>query len=60
MEVVGVLSVFTLVTVLTFVALTVVATIAGYQIKGAWIEKHATTITSLVLIGIGIIAFVGF
>lgn len=60
MEVVGVLSVFTLVTVATFIALTIVATLAGYQIKGAWIEKHATTITSLVLIGIGLVAFVGF
>lgn len=60
MEVVGVLSVFTVVTMLTFIGLTVLATIAGYQIKGAWIEKHATTITSLVLIGIGVVAFVGF
>ncbi|HVU67520.1 MAG TPA: hypothetical protein VHD63_10345 [Ktedonobacteraceae bacterium] len=60
MEVVGVLSVFTVVTILTFVGLTVLATLAGYQIKGAWIEKHATTITSLVLIGIGVVAFVGF
>jgi nickel/cobalt transporter (NicO) family protein len=59
-EVVGVLSVFTLVTILTFIGLTIVATIAGYQIKGAWLEKHATTITSLVLIAIGVVAFVGF
>ena len=60
MEVVGVLSIFTLVTILTFIGLTIVATIAGYQIKGAWLEKHATTITSLVLIAIGVVAFVGF
>ena len=59
MEVVGVLSVFTLVTVVTFIGLTIVATIAGYPIKGAWIEKHATTITSVVLIAVGIVAFVG-
>jgi hypothetical protein len=60
MEVVGVLSVFTVVTIFTFVGLTVLATLAGYQIKGVWIEKHATTITSVVLIGVGIVAFVGF
>ncbi|HEX7735799.1 MAG TPA: hypothetical protein VF458_13095 [Ktedonobacteraceae bacterium] len=58
--VVGVLSVFTVVTILTFVGLTILATIAGYQIKGAWIEKHATTITSVVLISIGAVAFAGF
>lgn len=60
MEVVGVLSVFTFVTIITFIGLTVIATIAGYQIKGAWIEKHATSITSLVLIVIGVVAFIGF
>lgn len=60
LAVVSVLSVFTVITMLTFVGLTLLATIAGYQIKGAWIEKHATTITAVVLIGIGVVAFVGF
>ncbi|HEY3991805.1 MAG TPA: hypothetical protein VGM01_02890 [Ktedonobacteraceae bacterium] len=60
MEVVGVLSVFAFVTIITFIGLTIIATIAGYQIKGAWIEKHATSITSLVLIVIGVVAFIGF
>jgi len=44
----------------TFVGLTVIATAAGYQMQGEWLEKHANTVTSLVLIGIGIIAYVGF
>ena len=55
----GVLSVFALVTIGTFIGLTVVATLAGYQIKGDWLEKHANTITSLVLIAIGIVAYIG-
>jgi nickel/cobalt exporter len=58
--VVSILSVFTVVTMATFISLTVVATLVGYQIKGNWLEKHATTITSLVLIAIGLVAFIGF
>lgn len=56
----GVLVSFTVVTMATFVGLTVIAMLAGYQIKGEWLERHATTITAVVLIGIGIVAFVGF
>jgi len=56
----GVLVSFTLVTMATFVGLTVIAMLAGYQIRGEWLEKHATTITAVVLIGIGVVAFVGF
>jgi len=44
----------------TFIGLTVLATLAGYQIKGAWLENNANTITSLVLIAIGVVAFIGF
>jgi len=58
--VVGVLSVFALLTMGTFIGLTVLATVAGYQMKGAWFENNATTITSLVLIAIGVVAFIGF
>jgi nickel/cobalt transporter (NicO) family protein len=57
--VVVVLSVFAVVTIVTFVGLTVIATLAGYQIKGKWLENNANTITSLVLIAIGIVAFIG-
>jgi hypothetical protein len=44
----------------TFVGLTVLATIAGYRIKGEWLERNATTITALVLIAIGVVAYLGF
>jgi nickel/cobalt transporter (NicO) family protein len=56
----GVLVVFAAVTVATFVGLTVLATIAGFQIKGEWLERNATSVTALVLIAIGVVAFVGF
>ena len=56
----AVLAVFALITMATFVGLTVVATAVGYQFKGEWLEKNANTITSVVLIVIGVIAFVGF
>lgn len=55
----AVLGVFAAVTMATFVGLTVVATAAGYQMRGEWLEKNANTITSVVLIAIGVIAFVG-
>jgi putative Mn2+ efflux pump MntP len=58
--VVGVLVSFTAVTIATFVGLTVIAMLAGYRIKGEWLERNANTITAIVLIGIGIVAFVGF
>jgi nickel/cobalt transporter (NicO) family protein len=56
----GVLIVFSAITIVVFVGLTVLATLAGYQIKGDWLERNANTITALVLIAIGIVAFVGF
>ena len=55
-----VLGAFSLVTLATFVGLTVAATLVGYQMRGEWLEKNANTITSLVLIAIGIVAYVGF
>jgi nickel/cobalt exporter len=56
----GVLVAFTAVTMATFVGLTVIAMLAGYRINGDWLERHATTITAVVLIAIGIVAFIGF
>ena len=44
----------------TFLGLTVLATMAGYQIKGEWIERNATTLTALVLIAVGLVAYIGF
>jgi hypothetical protein len=55
----GVLLVFAGMTIATFIGLTVLATLAGYQIKGAWLERNTTTITALVLIAIGVVAYVG-
>lgn len=56
----SVLGVFAALTIGTFVGLTVLATLAGYQIKGAWLENNAQTITSLVLIALGLVAYIGF
>jgi hypothetical protein len=42
------------------VGFTVLATVVEYQIKGEWLEQNATTITGLVLIGIGMMTYVGF
>ena len=57
--VVAVMGLFSIVTMATFVGLTVAATAIGYQVKGDWLEENANTITALVLIAIGIIAFIG-
>jgi len=58
--VVGIIVVFAVVTMATFIGLTVLATLVGYQIKGEWLERHAATITAVVLIAIGIVAYIGF
>lgn len=53
----GTLISFTVVTLATFVVLTVAATLAGYQVKGDWLEEHGTLLTALVLIAIGVLVF---
>jgi hypothetical protein len=58
-SVAAVLGLFAAVTMTTFVGLTVIATAAGYQMQGEWLEKNANTITSLVLIVIGAAVFAG-
>lgn len=55
--VLGTLLSFNLATLGTFVILTVVATLAGYQVKGEWLEEHGNLITALVLIAIGAVVF---
>lgn len=57
--VVGCLASFTIVTLATFVVLTVAATVAGYQIEGEWLEDHGNLITALVLIAIGAAVYLG-
>ena len=53
--VLGTLLSFTIATLGTFVVLTVVATLAGYQVKGEWLEEHGSLITALILIAIGVV-----
>jgi len=57
--IIGVLTTFSAVTLATFVALTVAATIAGYQVKGDWLEDHGNLITAVVLLAIGIAVYLG-
>ena len=57
--VVGVLGTFSLVTLSTFVVLTVAATLAGYQVKGEWLEERGNLITGAVLVVIGIAVYLG-
>lgn len=55
-----VLGAFSVVTLATFVGLTVTATVLGYQMRGEWLEDNANTITAMVLIAIGLVAYIGF
>lgn len=57
--VVGCLLTFALVTLATFVVLTVAATVAGYQVRGEWLEEHGNLITALVLMLIGVAVYRG-
>ena len=44
---------FTVVTLATFVALTVAGTLLGYRFRGDWLEEHGNLLTAVVLVGIG-------
>jgi putative Mn2+ efflux pump MntP len=57
--VVGVLTAFSLVTLSTFVVLTVAATLAGYQVKGEWLEEHGNLIAGVILVAIGVAVYLG-
>ena len=50
---IGSLLAFALVTVGTFVALTVAATAGGYQLRTQWLDRFAGAITAVVLVAIG-------
>lgn len=50
---IGSLIVFTVVTVATFVAFTTLAAAGSYQLTSPWLDRHANTVTALVLIVIG-------
>jgi hypothetical protein len=56
---VGSLAIFALVTVATFVVLTLLATLGGYQVRGAWLEKAGNVITAGMLLILGVLVLVG-
>lgn len=58
-SVVGVLGVFAVFTMVAFVTLAVTATAAGYHMRGEWLENNANTITSVLLVAIGVFVFAG-
>ena len=49
----GTLLVFSLVTLVTIVGLTVLATLGGYRLRGAWIDRGANLVTALMLVAVG-------
>jgi nickel/cobalt transporter (NicO) family protein len=57
--VVGCLVSFTVVTLATFVVLTVAATLAGYPVQGEWLEEYGNYLTAAVLILIGGAVYLG-
>jgi nickel/cobalt exporter len=56
---VGSLVVFAVVTVATFVALTIVATVGGYKLGGTWMEKGGNLLTVGMLLVLGVLVLVG-
>lgn len=52
---VGSLAAFAVVTIITIVALTLLATFGGHQIRGRWLERWGNGVTALVLLVIGLL-----
>jgi nickel/cobalt transporter (NicO) family protein len=57
---IGSLVVFGAVTIVTIVALTLLATAGGYQIGGAWLDRWGNAFTAAVLVVIGALVLAGF
>jgi len=55
----GSLIAFSLATIATIVGLTMIGAVAGYQMRGAWIDRGANMITAAVLLVIGVLVAVG-
>lgn len=55
-----VLVVYSLVTIVAMVGLTLAAVWGGYQVKWNWLERHANHVTAAVLVALGIAAWVAF
>jgi hypothetical protein len=56
---IGSLVAFSLVTVLTFVVLTVLAAAGGYALRAPWLDRAANAITAGVLVVIGVLVVTG-
>lgn len=56
---IGSLVAFALVTVLTFVALTVLAAAGGYALRAPWLDRAAGAVTATVLVVIGVLVATG-
>ncbi len=56
---VGSLLAFALVTIATIVALTLLATFGGYQLRGNWLDRWGNAITAVVLLAIGTLVLTG-
>lgn len=55
-----VLVVYSLVTIVAIVGLSLAAVWGGYQVKWAWLENHANHVTAAVLVALGIAAWAAF
>jgi threonine/homoserine/homoserine lactone efflux protein len=56
---IGSLVAFAVVTIMTIVALTLLATFGGYQLRGQWLERWGNAITAAVLLIIGTLVLTG-
>ena len=56
---IGSLAVFAVVTVATFVLLTLAATVGGYQLRARWLEKGGNLLTAGLLLVLGALVLVG-
>lgn len=55
-----VLIVFAVATLATFVVLTVAATLGGYQVEWPWLEANGHLVSALLLLAIGVLAYLRF
>lgn len=55
-----VLVVYSLVTIVAIVVLSLAAVWGGYQVKWVWLEHHANHVTAAVLVALGIAAWMAF
>lgn len=57
---IAVLLVYSLVTIVAIVGLTLVTVWGGYQVQWVWLEHHANQVTASLLVALGIVAWVAF